>query len=140
MKRKGPSKWSTLAVVLLALLCFTCATSFAEEVSLEAGVNIIRTGAVDKVYNIDTGKAVMICGTDAEPIRFENCTFNLSGETVKLAETKTAFPIMTERSLQSCGLGRTCNLTIAFLFRKTAERVQRQVGMHPSTFSAVTSS
>lgn len=85
MKRKGPSKWSTLAVVLLALLCFTCATSFAEEVSLEAGVNIIRTGAVDKVYNIDTGKAVMICGTDAEPIRFENCTFNLSGETVRIS-------------------------------------------------------
>ena len=57
------------------------------EAQLNEGVNIIRESASDLTYNIDQGKVVMLASpADAtEPIVFTNCTFNLTGETVKIS-------------------------------------------------------
>ncbi len=53
--------------------------------ALKEGVNIIREGATDTSYTIDEGKAVMIASSTDTPIVFEDCTFDLSGETVKIS-------------------------------------------------------
>ena len=54
---------------------------------LKDGVNIVRESAEGLEFNIDEGKVVMIASPDdsEEPIVFDNCTFNLSGETVKIS-------------------------------------------------------
>lgn len=52
---------------------------------LKDGVNVIKEGAEGMTFNIDEGKCVMIEGTDEDPIIFKNCTFNLSGKTVKIS-------------------------------------------------------
>ena len=60
----------------------------SEEYALTSGVNIIKEGKENTVFNIDTDKAVMISGQDAaedSPVVFTNCTFNLSGPTVKIS-------------------------------------------------------
>ena len=60
----------------------------AATAELSDGVNILTAGAENTVYDIDGGKAVMISGQEApegEPIVFKNCTFNLSGKTVKIS-------------------------------------------------------
>ena len=59
----------------------------APEAALTDGVNILKTGAKGTIYNIDAGKAVMISGQTA-PVHFENCTFNLTGETIKISGEK----------------------------------------------------
>ena len=56
----------------------------ASEATLTAGVNILKAGAENTVYDIDAGKAVMISGQDT-PVHFENCTFNLTGKTIKIS-------------------------------------------------------
>lgn len=57
---------------------------------LTDGINIIRTDAEGLEFNIDEGKAIMIASPDdsEEPIVFNNCTFNLSGGTVKISGTQ----------------------------------------------------
>ncbi len=59
-------------------------TTLADE-ALGDGVNIRRTGATGETFTIDDGKVLMIASKDGETITFENCTFNLSGETVKIS-------------------------------------------------------
>lgn len=56
------------------------------EAELTEGVNIIKQGAENTVYNIGEGRVVMISGQGAaDPIVFTNCTFNLAGGTVKIS-------------------------------------------------------
>ena len=51
----------------------------------QSGVTIVQKGASDTTYNIGEGQVVMIANQNAEiPITFTNCTFNLSGATVKI--------------------------------------------------------
>ena len=58
----------------------------AQQVGLSLGVNINKTGAANMVYNIGEDTVLMISGQgSAEPIVFENCTFNLSGGTVSIS-------------------------------------------------------
>lgn len=53
---------------------------------LQDGVNVIREGADGQTFDIDEGKCVMLAGTtSADPIIFKNCTFNLSGSTMKIS-------------------------------------------------------
>ena len=52
---------------------------------LQKGVNICRESATGKTFTIDDGKVLMIASKNGETITFENCTFNLSGETVKIS-------------------------------------------------------
>lgn len=59
-------------------------TTLADE-ALGDGVNIRRTGATEETFTIDDGKVLMIASKNGETITFENCTFNLSGETVKIS-------------------------------------------------------
>lgn len=59
-------------------------TTLADE-ALGDGVNIRREGATGETFTIDDGKVLMIASKNGEPITFENCTFNLSGETVKIS-------------------------------------------------------
>lgn len=56
-----------------------------EAYELNDGVNIAREGLTDRTFNIDEGKVLMIEGTDTDPIVFKNCTFNLSGSTMKIS-------------------------------------------------------
>ena len=52
------------------------------------GVTILKSGAADTVFNIGEDQVLMISGQDQadnEPIIFKNCTFNLSGGTVKIS-------------------------------------------------------
>ena len=54
----------------------------------ETGVTILKSGAEDTVFNIGEEQVLMISGQDQpdnEPIIFKNCTFNLSGGTVKIS-------------------------------------------------------
>ena len=52
----------------------------------QSGVTIVQEGAYDTTYNIGEGQVVMIANQNAEtPITFTNCTFKLSGATVKIA-------------------------------------------------------
>ena len=54
--------------------------------TLAEGVNIISAGVTDTTYNIGEGQVVMIANQGAEtPITFTNCTFNLSGGTVRIS-------------------------------------------------------
>lgn len=60
----------------------------SEEFALNDGVNIIKEGKENTVFNIGEGQAVMISGQAAAedaPLVFSNCTFNLSGQTVKIS-------------------------------------------------------
>lgn len=60
----------------------------SEEFALNDGVNIIKEGKEKTVFNIGEGQAVMISGQAAAedaPLVFSNCTFNLSGQTVKIS-------------------------------------------------------
>ena len=51
-----------------------------------AAININKTGATNMVYNIGEDTVLMISGQgSAEPIVFENCTFNLSGGTDRIS-------------------------------------------------------
>lgn len=51
-----------------------------------AAININKTGAANMVYNIGKDTVLMISGQgSAEPIVFENCTFNLSGGTDRIS-------------------------------------------------------
>lgn len=54
---------------------------------LSEGVNIMKTGATDQTFSIGEGQALMISGQEADdaPIVFSNCTFNLSGGTVRIS-------------------------------------------------------
>ncbi len=76
----------------LALLLTLCLPFTAQAAELSDGVNVINKGAVGKTYNIEAGQAVMIANqeeeADGQPIVFEGCTFNLSGETVKISGTQ----------------------------------------------------
>lgn len=51
---------------------------------LKEGVNITKEGATDQTFDIGEGQVLMISGQD-DPIVFDNCTFNLSGGTVKIS-------------------------------------------------------
>src|SRR5699024_999158 len=54
----------------------------------ETGVTILKKGAVNTVFHIGEKQVLMISGQDQpdnEPIIFKNCTFNLSGGTVKIS-------------------------------------------------------
>lgn len=51
---------------------------------LKEGVNITKEGAADQTFDIGEGQVLMISGQD-DPIVFDNCTFNLSGGTVKIS-------------------------------------------------------
>lgn len=51
---------------------------------LKEGVNITKEGATDQTFDIGEGQVLMISGQD-DPIVFGNCTFNLSGGTVKIS-------------------------------------------------------
>lgn len=51
---------------------------------LKEGVNITEEGATDQTFDIGEGQVLMISGQD-DPIVFDNCTFNLSGGTVKIS-------------------------------------------------------
>lgn len=59
-------------------------TTLADE-ALGDGVNIRRTGATGETFTIDDGKVLMLASSGDETITFENCAFNLSGETVKIS-------------------------------------------------------
>lgn len=59
-------------------------TTLADE-ALGDGVNIRRTGATGKTFTIDDGKVLMLASSGDETITFENCDFDLSGETVKIS-------------------------------------------------------
>ena len=61
------------------------AVTVSTEVELQDGVNVIKEGNEGVTYNVDEGKAVMIEGTDADPIVFKDCTFNLTGKTLKIS-------------------------------------------------------
>lgn len=52
---------------------------------LQEGVNIRRESATGETFTIDDGKVLMIASKDGETITFKNCTFNLSGKTVKIS-------------------------------------------------------
>lgn len=55
-----------------------------------SGVTIVENSVSNTTYNIGDGQVVMIANQNAEvPITFENCTFNLSGGTVKITGTQT---------------------------------------------------
>ena len=51
---------------------------------LKESVNITKEGATDQTFDIGEGQVLMISGQD-DPIVFDNCTFNLSGGTVKIS-------------------------------------------------------
>lgn len=51
---------------------------------LKEGVNITKEGATDQTFDIGEGQVLMISGQD-DTIVFDNCTFNLSGGTVKIS-------------------------------------------------------
>ena len=54
----------------------------------ETGVTILKKGAADTVFHIGEDQVLMISGQEQEndsPIVFKNCTFNLSGGTVKIS-------------------------------------------------------
>ena len=60
----------------------------SKDAELVSGVNIVKEGATNTKYEIGDGQAVMISGQERledDPIVFENCTFNLSGGTVKIS-------------------------------------------------------
>ena len=55
------------------------------EHALETGVNILKTGVSDETFNIGKDQVLMISGQGLEePIKFENCTFNLASGTVRI--------------------------------------------------------
>ncbi len=59
-----------------------------KEYELVNGVNILKEGQDELTFNIKDGQALMISGqevTDTDPLVFKNCTFNLSGGTVKIS-------------------------------------------------------
>lgn len=59
-------------------------TTLADE-ALGDGVNIRREGATGETFTIDDGKVLMLASSGDETITFENCDFDLSGETVKIS-------------------------------------------------------
>lgn len=55
-------------------------TAGTEEYTLqEDGVTVCKETASNKILNVGAGQALLIEGTDKEPLVFENCVFNLSG-------------------------------------------------------------
>lgn len=65
----------------------TCTVCGAQEAALEnTGVTIVRQSAKGLTYNIGEGQVVMLASPDdTAPIVFSNCTFNLTGKTVKIS-------------------------------------------------------
>ena len=66
----------------------TCTVCGEQEAALkEEGVTIIRADAEGLTYNIGEGQVVMLASPNgaADPIVFTDCTFNLTGETVKIS-------------------------------------------------------
>lgn len=59
-----------------------------EDYPLAAGVNIMKKGAANQSFHIGEGQTLMISGQEqpeTDPLVFENCTFYLSGGTVKIS-------------------------------------------------------
>ena len=57
-----------------------------KEYELVNGVNILKEGQDELTFNIKDGQALMISGQEVtDPLVFKNCTFNLSGGTVKIS-------------------------------------------------------
>lgn len=72
------------------MLLLLCAPLSAQAYELDDGVNVISQGATNETFEIDGGKALMVANQQGDdPIVFENCTFDLSGETVKISGTQT---------------------------------------------------
>ena len=65
----------------------TCTVCGAQEAALEdTGVTIVRQSAEGLTYNIGEGQVAMLASPDdTAPIVFSNCTFNLTGKTVKIS-------------------------------------------------------
>ncbi len=65
----------------------TCTVCGAQEAALEdTGVTIVRQGAEGLTYDIGEGQVIMLASPDdTYPIVFGNCTFNLTGKTVKIS-------------------------------------------------------
>ncbi len=65
----------------------TCTVCGAQEAALEdTGVTIVRQSAEGLTYNIGEGQVVMLASPDdTAPVVFSNCTFNLTGKTVKIS-------------------------------------------------------
>lgn len=65
----------------------TCTVCGVKEAALENGVNIIRAGTEGMTYNIGEDQVVMVASPAdvSEPIIFTDCTFNLTGTTVKIS-------------------------------------------------------
>ena len=65
----------------------TCTVCGVKEAALENGVNIIRAGTEGMTYNIGEDQVVMVASPAdvTEPIIFTDCTFNLTGTTVKIS-------------------------------------------------------
>lgn len=65
----------------------TCMACGAQEAVLEdTGVTIVRQGAEGLTYDIGEGQVIMLASPDdTNPIVFGNCTFNLTGKTVKIS-------------------------------------------------------
>lgn len=79
-------KWLERVLTALFVLMMVGVVGACAEVNeLVDGVNVIRQGAEGLTFDIDEGKAVMIGGTKEEPIVFRDCTFNLSGKTMKIS-------------------------------------------------------
>ncbi|MCD7769307.1 MAG: InlB B-repeat-containing protein, partial [Oscillospiraceae bacterium] len=74
---------------IVAALAEAAAGDEEDEYELTEGVNVISTSQSGMTFNIGESYALMIEGTDSEAIVFNNCTFVLSGTTIKISGTQT---------------------------------------------------
>ena len=90
----------------------------------ETGVTILKKGAADTVFHIGEDQVLMISGQDQadnEPIIFKNCTFNLSGGTVKFPETRMESSITMAKLSPNCSSAAMCSLITAGSSRRKAQ-------------------
>lgn len=87
---KTVARGGGVIAALLGVLLLLCAPSSAQAYELDDGVNVISQGATNEAFEIGDGEALMVANQQGgDPIVFENCTFDLSGETVKISGTQT---------------------------------------------------
>ena len=71
------------------------------EHALETGVNILKTGVSDETFNIGKDQVLMISGQGLEePIRFENCTFNLASGTVRISGNQDGMRNVSQKNMK----------------------------------------
>ncbi|MDR3728229.1 MAG: hypothetical protein Q3X94_00415 [Oscillospiraceae bacterium] len=116
----------------------TCTVCGAQEAALEdTGVSIVRQGAEGLTYNIGEGQVIMLASPDdTYPIVFGNCTFDLTGKTVKISGNQNGISYNNGETITKLWIGSNVQFAnCTFLTDETGSK-SSSLAMTPASTSS----